>query len=295
MPQANRVTGPTVNPLFVESTDGVQVAVHDFGGDGPLLVLSHATGFCGGAWLPMAQHLTDRFRVVALDYRGHGHTVTPEATGMEWIGMGHDLLAVLDAFSPDRPVFVAGHSMGGAAIILAESIRPGRVAKGWGFEPILFDPDLEASTPSDQPSAMVEAARRRRASFESREAVYERYSSRPPLELLDPRALRAYVDFGFRDLDPDDPAAGVTLRCTPEREAETFGSSHSGAFAAAATISFDYRVLVSGDGMPPALMAERAATVHPRMSLARYPDLTHFGPLEAPERVADDAAAWFLV
>ena len=31
---------------YVSSTEGVEVAVHDFGGEGPTLLLCHATGFC---------------------------------------------------------------------------------------------------------------------------------------------------------------------------------------------------------------------------------------------------------
>lgn len=288
----------TASPTFIESTDGVQVAVHDFGGDGPLLILSHATGFCAHLWLPMTETLTEHFHCIGLDYRGHGHTITPDTTTMAWRGMGEDLLAVIDAYADGAPTMVAGHSMGGAALVLAETIRPGAIAKAWGFEPILFDPEVMGRTNPDDPNHMVEAAQRRRADFASRDVVYERYSAKPPLNTLDPRALHAYVDFGFRDLEPDDEAfaefpEGVTLRCTPSREAETFSNSRSGAFEACADIGFDFRVLVSGDGMPPATMAEHAAASFDRLSLARYDDLTHFGPLESPERIAADVVEWF--
>ncbi len=298
MPANETTFSPTANPRYIDSTDGVKVAVHDFGGEGPLLVLSHATGLCAHLWLPMTETLTTRFRCIGLDYRGHGHTVTPASTTMAWVGMGHDLLTVIDAYADGAPTMVAGHSMGGAAIVIAEMIRPGAVAKAWGFEPILFDPDGLDRVPADEPSLMVVAAQRRRADFDSRDAVFERYGAKPPLNTLDPRALRAYVDFGFRDLTPEEQAekglpGGVTLRCTPAREAETFSNSHSGAFAASSTIGFDYRVLVSGDGMPPAIMAENAANSFDRMSLVRYPDLTHFGPLEAPELIAADVIDWF--
>ncbi len=293
-----KAASPTASPAYVDSTDGVKVAVHDFGGEGPLLVLSHATGFCAHLWLPMTETLSEHFRCIGLDYRGHGHTVTPAATTMAWSGMGHDLLAVIDAYADGEPTLVAGHSMGGAAIILAESLRPGVIAKGWGFEPILFDPVLMEQTNPEDPNQMAAAAQRRRADFESREAVYERYAAKPPLNTLDPRALHAYVDFGFRDLVPGDEAfdempGGVTLRCTPSREAETFSNSKSGAFSASADIGFDYRVVVSGDGMPPALMAENAANAFERLSLVRYPELTHFGPLEEPEVIANDVIEWF--
>ena len=38
----------------VPSTDGVTLAVHDLGGDGPPLLLCHATGFHGRVWTALA-------------------------------------------------------------------------------------------------------------------------------------------------------------------------------------------------------------------------------------------------
>ena len=58
----------------VPSSDHVNLAVHEFGGDGPPLLLSHATGFHGYAYLPIADALDRRFTSYALDYRGHGDT-----------------------------------------------------------------------------------------------------------------------------------------------------------------------------------------------------------------------------
>ncbi len=263
------------------------MAVHDFGGDGPLLVLSHATGFCAGVWEPMAETLTTRFHTIGLDYRGHGQTVTPDTTTMVWSGMANDLLAVIDAYSPDAPVRVAGHSMGGGVIALTDRLRPGRISRAWGYEPILFDARERAV--GDDPNHMAASARRRRREFDSRDEAYERYASRPPFDQLDPRGLRAYVDHGFADTDH----GTVVLRCTPEREAETFENSGSNAFTAAGLIGFDYLVAVSGDGQPPAMMAETAASTHERLSLVRYPHLTHFGPLESPDELAADVIAWF--
>ena len=66
----------------VPSTLGVLIAVHELGGQPdaglrPLLV-SHATGFHGRCYLPMAHELADRFHSIGFDYRGHGDTPRPE-------------------------------------------------------------------------------------------------------------------------------------------------------------------------------------------------------------------------
>ena len=51
----------------VPSSDHVNLAVHEFGGDGPPLLLSHATGFHGYAYLPIADALERRFTSYAVE------------------------------------------------------------------------------------------------------------------------------------------------------------------------------------------------------------------------------------
>lgn len=287
-----------IEPTFVPSTDNVSVASFDFGGEGPLLVICHATGFCGGMYEPVARGLTDRFHCIGLDFRGHGQSLRPDGLSMAWSGMGHDLLAVIDHALAERgeradtPVFAVGHSMGGASIVLAELLRPGSIAAAWALEPILF-PTPEAPEPGGQlpihESPLVVGARRRRPEFESRQAAFDRYASRPPFSEIDPEVLRGYVDYGF----VDQPNGTVRLRCEPETEAQVFEHSFTGAFEQLSDIGFPFLVGASGDGMAPALIAPDVVDQNPRFVLGEYADLTHFAPFEAPARIADDIAAWF--
>src|SRR4051794_39364521 len=121
--------------MRVESTDGVSVAVHDLGGDGPPLIICHATGFCAGAYIPLAEHLADR-HVWALDFRAHGDSTAPEQDRFDWDGAADDLAAVLAELGDD-PIDAFGHSMGGAALMLVEARRPGTLRSAYLFEPIV--------------------------------------------------------------------------------------------------------------------------------------------------------------
>jgi pimeloyl-ACP methyl ester carboxylesterase len=176
--------------------------------------------------------------------------------------------------------------MGGAALVLAEVRRPGTLSKIWTFEPILFDgtPD---DTPTD-PSPISEAARHRRPSFESRDEAFDRYGSRPPLSALDERALRAYVDHGF----VDQPDGSVTLACRPEDEAEIFERHYSGVRGLVSDLTVPFLAAASGEDFLPAQQVIEAAELFPNMELARYPELNHFGPLQAPEALAADLLEW---
>jgi pimeloyl-ACP methyl ester carboxylesterase len=288
-----------MSPTYVPSSGGVRVAVHDLGGpdgrdgpdgDAPILLLSHATGFHGRVWAPMASHLTDRFRCLAIDYRGHGVADTPEEVDFAWPGMGDDAVAVLDSeLVPDgAEVHGAGHSMGGAALVMAAARRPGVLRSLWLFEPIIPPPGALIS--ADGPNPMADAARRRRPTFDSVAAAYANYASKPPLDRLHPDALREYVDGGFAP-QPDGTA---TLRCRPEWEAATFdGARHSGAWDLLDQVIVPVAV-VAGEAEPfgPAVFAPRIAEALPDGTLVEHPELGHFGPLEAPEAMAAEVAGW---
>ncbi len=277
----------TTIPDTVSSTDGVTIAIHDLGGDGPPLLLCHATGFCGPVWRPVAATLARRYRCIALDFRGHGRSTRPIDRPLEWQGMAEDVLAVVATISPDRPVPAVGHSMGGAALVLAETTKPGTLSKAWTFEPILFEGSPTGA--SAEPSEISTGARRRRATFSSRDEVIEWYSTRPPLDVLDRRALEAYVDGGFEQL----PDGSLTLRCRPEDEASVFEFHNSGARRLIGEVTVPFAVAVSGAGGPPAEAATEAAEEFDNLELIVYGDVSHFGPLEDPDRLAGDMVDWF--
>lgn len=268
----------------ITSTDGVTTVAWDFGGDGPPMVFSHATGFHSRVWDQMIAHLTDDFRCVSIDLRGHGDSVVPEETGYAWSGMGQDLLATIDALNLGEGMAAVGHSMGGAAILLAEGVRPGTFASAWLFEPITI-PKARAIPKGE--SAMVEAARRRRENFESFDAAYERYISRPPFSICDPQVIRDYVDHGFRSLDD----GTAQLKCPGDVEATIFENSMSGVYELLPEIETRVTVVGSGDGSLPAQVASTAAEQMPQGTYVFEPELTHFGPFQDPAAMAASVRA----
>src|SRR3954452_12771481 len=136
-------------PTAVPSTDGVEVALWDLsppptgddGGGGderePLLA-AHATMFCGHIWAPVARHL-DQFRWFAPDVRAHGHASTPPEVDLSWPAMARDMLAVVDQLTATgrTPRRAVGHSMGAAALLMAELARPGTFDEIWCYDPVV--------------------------------------------------------------------------------------------------------------------------------------------------------------
>jgi pimeloyl-ACP methyl ester carboxylesterase len=270
------------------STDGVELAVHHLGGDGPPLLLTHATGFCGAVLGPLATSLAARFSCWTFDARGHGDTRTPAGLDWNWDRFADDVLAVVDGLDLHRP-YGFGHSSGGAALLDAEARRPGTFAALWCYEPIVW-PEVTAELAASR-KPLISGALKRRDRFGSREEAYENFSSKPPLESLDARALRAYVECGF----VPDPGGGVRLRCPPFVEAAIYrqGLVHDG-FSRLPEVSPP--VTVGRGGRSAAVepeVAQAQVDALPEGRLADFPGLGHFGPLEAPAAVAEAVLASF--
>jgi pimeloyl-ACP methyl ester carboxylesterase len=262
------------------------IAVHDLGGEGPALLLVHATGFCGQVFEPLAAALGGRFRCLALDIRGHGDSGAPTGGDFAWAGFARDVLAVVDGLGLEHP-FGFGHSSGGAALLLAEEDRPSTFAALYCFEPVVFPAELPL--PTENPLAA--SARRRRVEFASRDEALANFASKPPLSTLDPAALAAYVDHCLQAL----PDGRVRLKCRPEHEAAVYEASFGhdayarlGSVACPLTLACGERTEALG---PP--MLEAMAARAPRARVEVIEGLGHFGPLEDPLRVAASVAAAF--
>ena len=266
--------------IDIHSEDGVKLNLTMMGGSGPDLLVCHATGFHGLAYRPLAQYLKERFRVWALDFRGHGASGAAPGGDYSWSGMGADVTACAAAIGAPQ-LYGFGHSMGGAALLLAERSRPGSFAGLFLYEPIVL-PRGFFEAPNANPLAA--GARNRREIFNSRAEALARYSSRSPLAVMRADALAAYVEGGFVDL----PDGRVRLACAAETEARTFEASGGLTTEEAAAISVPAAVGAGTvGGVPnPGAFAPAIAEALPQGRFQSFENLGHFGPLEAPGAVA---------
>lgn len=288
--------------VYVMTPDGAAVALDDLGGpehlggagrvgpEPPAVVMAHATGLCRQVMGPLARRLQPAYRCITIDSRGHGGSGVAPDESFDWHGFATDVLAVVEGLGLRRPLGV-GHSCGGAAVLLAEEARPGTFAALYCFEPVVAPVEPPPGPDPDHP--LASAARRRREIFDSREEALSNFSTKPPLDSLDPEALRAYVDHGFYQL-----ADGrVRLRCRREDEARIYanGFAHNaytrlGRVACPVTLAWGGRSRAMGKSL-----MEPIADRLPRARTEELADLGHFGPLEDPARVAASVLAAFAL
>jgi pimeloyl-ACP methyl ester carboxylesterase len=270
--------------MTVASTDGVEVATYGLAGDGagqPTLLISHATGFHGHCYAPLAAELADRFHSVGFDYRGHGDTPQPAHVAVDWKRYTDDVEAV--ALTMPSPLVAFGHSMGGACLLIAAHRRPDLFSRLVIYEPIVFSP--AGSDEQPEPPLLAAGARRRRTSFVSFDAAIANFAAKPPLSRFTPAALEAYVRYGFAEGEDGQ----VHLKCKPELEATTFEMSrYHDAWDLLPEITIP--VLVAC-GLPapdsPAEYAKPVAGQLPNGSYVQLDELDHFGPMTDPKAIAE--------
>ena len=273
--------------MQVKSTDGVTIAVHDLGGDGPPLIVCHATGFCAGAYIPLAEQLAGERHVWALDFRGHGDSTTPDGDRYDWDGAADDLQAVLAELT-DEPIDAIGHSMGGAALMLVENRQPGTLRSAYLYEPIVIPEGM--ARPEGVQNPLADAARRRRSEFPSKADALMRYASKTPLRALNAAALAAYVEHGFEDL----PDGTARLKLPPAHEAAVFEATGKATLDTLSGVDTPIEVAIgAADGeLGPAMWGPAIAEALVNGRLLTFPTLGHFGPLEDPRGIGASVREW---
>jgi len=270
---------------MIPSLDGVIVAMHDFGGQGSPVLLSHATGFHAHCWEPMAEILSANHHVMGFDHRGFGDAESVDPATIEWQQYGDDALAAARYLSTQhggQPIIGVGHSMGGASLLMAALREPQLFSALFVFEPIVFPPMPDSDDRA--PSPLAGGARKRRSSFASFDAALENFTAKPPMASFHPQAREAYVRHGFKPTAQGE----VELKCLPEHEARTYetGGTHS-TWGDLSRISTRVWVL-SGAPAPfqPSSFAVKVAESIPGATYVQYDEMGHFGPLEHPAQIA---------
>ena len=106
--------------------EGTRLACRDFGGHGASVLFLHGLAGQSGEWAETAAFLGDRFRVLALDQRGHGRS-EQHPDDLSRAAFVADVAAVIDHLSLD-PVVLVGQSMGGNTAFLTAAAYPERVS-----------------------------------------------------------------------------------------------------------------------------------------------------------------------
>jgi pimeloyl-ACP methyl ester carboxylesterase len=276
---------------------GIEIALLDWGGDGPPALLHHANGFCAGLWGLVAERLRPHFRLIAMDARGHGESSKPDPgnpASYAWTRFGEDAGAVARMLAAElrTPSLLGiGHSFGGTALMMASAADPALFRRLVLVDPVLPSPAFYANVMARGPGDnrdLVASARKRRQVFASRAEARDTWAGRAVFESWDPRALDLYAEYGLLP----HAGGGVELACPGPIEAAIFEQArHVDAFGLAEKVAVPCLILCAARGNFGRAMYDQVAA---RMRDARIVDVPtgHLVPMERPDLVAEHALAY---
>lgn len=268
------------------------------GGKSAPLVFAHANGFNALTYRELIAPLAGPCHIWAWDARGHGATTLPAdpAQHSDWYVYRDDLIRFVEARVEQvgRPVYLAGHSMGGMSGIMAASERPDLVSGLFLIEPVMLigwralrlkmARRLGMSAKFD----LATMADKRKAVWPNRETMVEVYQDRGIFRSW-PRAMVAdYVEGGTRD----GKDGKVELACAPAWEAANFRAQDHNARAAVRKLTTPFTLLYGGNNSTTgdagaALLAAR----DPGATVMRIGSASHFLPMEYPQTVRRELIA----
>jgi pimeloyl-ACP methyl ester carboxylesterase len=262
----------------------------DFGGAGQPLHFLHANGYPPGCYTPLAELLTERYRVLGMHLRPLWGSESPESVE-DWRPFSADLIRFLGEQGLGAVVGI-GHSIGGITTLRAAIQQPDLFRAIILIDPVLFPPEailawnlIRATGLGYRLHPLIPGALKRRVKFDDLGKLAAGYRRKAIFRYMSDTALQAYTSGITR------PAAGggFELAYPPEWEARIY---YTGIWRdldlwrdlkTLAVPAFILRGAETDTFL--AYTAKRVQHANPRIQVETIEKSTHLLPLERPQEV----------
>jgi pimeloyl-ACP methyl ester carboxylesterase len=208
----------TMPEILAQDIGDASIQYLNYPGDGPVIIMLHATGFLPWLWHPIARQLAGKFRVLAPYFCDHRQAEPEE--GLEWMQLADDLCRFCKCLEIGKPCLV-GHSMGATVMTLAEATHGPVAEKMIIIEPIFLPGDLYKMNMTVEQHPLAAKTIKRKNSWDGEDDARQYLSSRPLFRNWDGEILELYIKYG---MVPGE-TGGLSLACHPRREAALFMGS----------------------------------------------------------------------
>lgn len=123
-----------------QTFNGIRQHIRHWSGEGEKVLLLHGWMDASASFQFVVDRLPENWDIYALDWRGMGLSAHQQTIGhYDRAIMLADLADCVDFLSPNQPIHIAGHSLGGMllaqyAALLPERVRSATIAEGFGIE-----------------------------------------------------------------------------------------------------------------------------------------------------------------
>ena len=261
---------------------GINLTYYDYESDKPPLLFCHANGYSAGCYKYYHEVLQKDYRVLALDFAGHGKSDFT-LDFKNWNFFRDQILSLLDR-EKINSIQTIGHSLGGASTILASVKEPERFKKLIAFDPVILGWKM-ITLGKFLKSPLEKGALKRRKTFSSMELVRRSYRKFPAFSKFDDSVFEDYLNSCIKETGN---GKEVELCCDPRVEAQIFGDAHYHIFVNFYKVSREVHVLIPEEyEVCSPDLAKLITKKNPSSSVTIWPGITHFFPFENPKQTLD--------
>jgi len=267
----------------------VEVQYLNYSGEGPTVVMLHATGFQPWLWHPIARELAGNFRVIAPYFCDH-RIFDPEEGGLSWLLLADDLATLISRLGIEEPLIV-GHSMGATVASIAEALTGPIASRMMLVEPIYLPSTLYDLNITVEQHPLASKSIRRRSGWSNEAEASEYLRSRKLFMDWDEEMFDLYLEHGMTKADN----GALTLACQPAREAALFmGGMEKDPWPLLENISCPV-LLVEGEKSENRAVIDlgRAASIIPNATLQVIAGAGHLVPMEKPHELLASILEFF--
>lgn len=265
-----------------------QNTVYEWEGNSPTLVFCHATGFHGRVWDRVIEKL-EGYHCISIDLRGHGRSTNTEPP-YPWDSFVPDVMEIIKTMELENVIGV-GHSMGGH-VITSVATKMSSVVGGLVLcDPSLFVDYRYKKKKPDSDSEYSHPVAKRRDKWKSPSEMYDRLSQHKNFSAWENSVLMDYCTHGLEKHDDH-----YKLSCPPIVEAAMYGAYidpqvledlKSYKNPVTVLLARAMKSTESFDDFGPSITRNDLADMFPNAVVERYPEHSHFLPMESTKLVAN--------
>lgn len=250
-------------------------------GEGPPLILLHATGFLPWLWHPLARELAGGYRILAPSFCDH-REAEPESGGLGWTTLAEDLFRFCRALNLEEP-FLVGHSMGATVMMIAHALFGLPAAGMVLIEPVLLPEEFYRLAIRVEDHPLASRAVKRTNYWKDRNEALSYLHSRPLFREWDEEILQLYLQHGMTG----ENHGGLQLICSPLREAALFmGGMNYDPWPLLEKVSCPTLILEGEKSENRGFIdLDRVRSLIPNCGLRRVQGAGHLIPMERPREV----------
>lgn len=257
--------------------------------NGPLLHIAHATGLCSNVYTELSKKLSEKYKVVGLDFRGHGKTLAyaDSSTLSSWEVFYRDLEDFFRYLN--QPVVAIGHSMGGTVSAVLAARYPELISKliliEPGFMPPLWRPFVYFAQKSglSMHVPFVTRATKRKNIWRNHTDVLDDLTHKGPFKSWRKTILMDYISKGTKTLED----GSIQFLCHPLWEGKILATAPVGIWSEVSKIKCPTLVIYGENSRTflPSVVAKLKRTL-PHALLFKMRNTGHFIPMERPEELS---------